>query len=516
MKKLLKGNWEAPFWGKSHSMISGRDPLGMQNSSVATYGKLLPGLTNLTNHIRYYGFYCWILEYYRVNHEIRSLLTFRNFIRRSELLKAFIVLKNFPDTGGIPGALYVRNQLLENDDSIVDIIYGADNTDEHSTYWTLRSGAFGQYFVGSLMNLGLINISPIDNSIYSCTAYGEKLAKAYDNNLKQNIKESFFGFVLEGEASLKELKTLASSFNVEDIQNDELVIYKNILSGPDSGYHFNAKPTFLRKQTIIFLLTNLNNNKINNANTLPLYAYSKAEKDNDSVIGWNYYKLNEYTHFALETIFWGMLFELSIKLKEPLNQFIDSIVDSTCKKFSDLNAKWNIKQNFNELENEMNKNNIENILTEINESIKSKLHITAMTHGITLLLSVYFQNKDKTKNTTAVVQRYNLNRDGDCLALFESLNNAELSIQQLVKQLLLRFIVNRHLYVAYRKMGSGSQNSIKFQIENNVISFIDWIEPKWTTPRLGSLSQFLIDMNILTKEYELTISGIEFMESING
>ena len=45
----------------------GLDPLGLQITSEATYAALLPGVTNLTNRIRYYGFYCWLLDFYAEN-----------------------------------------------------------------------------------------------------------------------------------------------------------------------------------------------------------------------------------------------------------------------------------------------------------------------------------------------------------------------------------------------------------------------------------------------------------------
>ena len=57
-----------PFWATNDGFKGGRDPMGIQNSSVATYGKLLPGLTNLTGHIRYYSLYCWLIsEYQKLN-----------------------------------------------------------------------------------------------------------------------------------------------------------------------------------------------------------------------------------------------------------------------------------------------------------------------------------------------------------------------------------------------------------------------------------------------------------------
>ncbi len=40
-----------PFWATNDGFKGGRDPMGIQNSSVSTYGRLLPGLTNLTSKL---------------------------------------------------------------------------------------------------------------------------------------------------------------------------------------------------------------------------------------------------------------------------------------------------------------------------------------------------------------------------------------------------------------------------------------------------------------------------------
>ena len=82
MSVISNGQWEAPFWGASNSFITGQDMLGMQNASIATYATLLPGLTNLTQRIRYYGFYMWLLEQYaRTRHKV-SVSEFHRFVRR--------------------------------------------------------------------------------------------------------------------------------------------------------------------------------------------------------------------------------------------------------------------------------------------------------------------------------------------------------------------------------------------------------------------------------------------------
>lgn len=43
---------------------SGLDPLGMQNSSINLYQRLLPGISNVTLRMRYYGLYAWLAAIY--------------------------------------------------------------------------------------------------------------------------------------------------------------------------------------------------------------------------------------------------------------------------------------------------------------------------------------------------------------------------------------------------------------------------------------------------------------------
>lgn len=51
-----------PFWAEFSSTAGGRDPLAIQNSSVVIYSQMVVGITNVTNRIRYNGFFCWMLD----------------------------------------------------------------------------------------------------------------------------------------------------------------------------------------------------------------------------------------------------------------------------------------------------------------------------------------------------------------------------------------------------------------------------------------------------------------------
>ena len=63
MAVLQIGKAKYPFWGASINLVPGLDPLGLQVTSEAIYAAMLPGISNLTNRVRYYGFYCWLLDF---------------------------------------------------------------------------------------------------------------------------------------------------------------------------------------------------------------------------------------------------------------------------------------------------------------------------------------------------------------------------------------------------------------------------------------------------------------------
>lgn len=149
------------FWASNDGFKGGRDPLGIQNSSIATYSKLLPGLTNLTRHIRYYSLYCWLLsEYDKLEVAGQISLHQYNFIRRAELAMALIMKEQ--NVGSVVGALFVsQGRYKQIEDGIYDIADGADY-ESKDKYWTFKSGAFGQYYLGSLIYYELVKLKKAD------------------------------------------------------------------------------------------------------------------------------------------------------------------------------------------------------------------------------------------------------------------------------------------------------------------------------------------------------------------
>ena len=110
---LQKNNTIAPFLSDRLSFIRGLDPLGLQNTSEATFSYLLPGLNNVTGRIRYYSFYCWLLDAYAQTSGSTDPEEQKRFIRRAELILALLASFAEENINAIPGVLHAGHMVQD-------------------------------------------------------------------------------------------------------------------------------------------------------------------------------------------------------------------------------------------------------------------------------------------------------------------------------------------------------------------------------------------------------------------
>ncbi len=78
-----------PEWTE-YRKKNGLDPLGMQHSSVKLYQILLPGISNVTLRMRYYGFYAWLAQRYAKQVSDTDPSNWKRYVRRAEALYALV------------------------------------------------------------------------------------------------------------------------------------------------------------------------------------------------------------------------------------------------------------------------------------------------------------------------------------------------------------------------------------------------------------------------------------------
>ncbi len=71
----------------------GLDPLGMQTTSVALYQQLVPGISNVTLRMRYYGLYAWLARRYASDIGSTSVEDWCLYLRRAEALYALVAVQ---------------------------------------------------------------------------------------------------------------------------------------------------------------------------------------------------------------------------------------------------------------------------------------------------------------------------------------------------------------------------------------------------------------------------------------
>ena len=132
-----------PHWLKSvHS--HGLDHLGLQIVSITIYGDLLPGLTNVTDRIRYYSFFPWLLYRYASDVGSTSLPKWQEHLRRAEFLLALIGKAHHEDDSEGGEAIVGADQATESLKQI------RDNPGKRwkLSQWTAlaQAGETGSYF----------------------------------------------------------------------------------------------------------------------------------------------------------------------------------------------------------------------------------------------------------------------------------------------------------------------------------------------------------------------------------
>lgn len=521
--------FSSPFWAKSVDFVRGRDPLGIQNSSISVYSILLPGMTNLTLRLRYYGFYLWLLDEYHnlpSNHYFKQNVRGQyNFIRRAELLLSYFMVNKFPTEQSVVGSNFAFKYISDLEkNSFYNIALGADKfpeTIKNSVYWDYTSGAFGQYYVGSLMALQLVDIKT--GGYFERTEKGSKLALAYKDSIEDKSAISLFlKRIEEGKLYAKDLDELNDfALNKDISETSEEAFYLNLLLDND-GEKFKSTKGVLsnqRKETIELFLTYLAANDVKDAwKDFPLTIYNAylenhAEINNNASLGWYYYYLNELVHYSLETIFWGMLVQMEQK-QLTIIDFIETITQSVLK---------HEVTNFDDLEN-LTLSEVIEIVSEfeentsecvkyIDEAVKRNENISGLCEGIFLLLKLY----KESEITNAYLEQYAtdfalFDKNGNALSVFKNLitNNKALRFSDFIRSM-VKSIINDHTAIAYRKMGNGEKNLLKFILEDNYLIHIETMSPNFTSPRTKTLYNFLIDLGLISKEGKLSEKANELI-----
>lgn len=486
------------FWASNEGFKTGRDPLGIQNSSIATYSKLLPGLTNLTRHIRYYSIYCWLLsEYDKLDKNRETDLHQYDFIRRAELALALIMKDR--GVSAVVGSLFIskgRCKMLEN--GVYDIADGANYTSK-DRYWAFRSGAFGQYYLGSLIYYELVKI---EEDRFYLRNKGKDLADAFRNSVDQNIRELFLDCLLDGNITEEEiLKLEPVCLDCIVSKSKEWEYLNNLLIKKDESSSY-------RRDTIYLLL-----HDISNGIEIKEFARNRflnVDANFPASFGWYFYYLCETLHYCIDSFFSLILLTIQ-DLGNPtttlLSQHItESLMAEIDEKKEDITLDELRKKT---------EGNIDTLYDDVKEKAAKQDYISAVAQAIKLLLRLYTEFEQNAKAIENFERDNNLKHQrGIFSAGIKSYikRYLNLPLSKFIKTLIIQ-IMEEHTFIAISKMGTNNSDLRKFIFEDGHLVLVERRYPVETSPRIYALYGFLQDMGYITNDYQLTKIAKQFIEN---
>src|ERR1043166_8400706 len=204
-------------WVQRPKYKKGLDPLGVQQPCIAVYSALLPGITNVTDRIIYFGFGPWFVWSYAQRYTKTTASNFIDMLRRAEVLLTLIGVRHaivsddgLPDQhdGALVGVDTLRKVVVNaRANAVIQLSQYATLDDVDERYFKNRRGGLGQYYLGPSRDeyqlLGERAGRVIDFTIERGQPMAQSVAAGVDS-------EKFFQCLEEDRASIRDLDSLSA------------------------------------------------------------------------------------------------------------------------------------------------------------------------------------------------------------------------------------------------------------------------------------------------------------------
>jgi hypothetical protein len=197
-----------PEWTELRQKI-GLDPLGMQAASVNLYQRLVPGISNVTLRIRYYGLYAWLCRTYAERIGDTNPETWKRMVRRAEALLALISANaaNVGSNGGVAGVLWAGRCLGEHGGDLIDFRPDTDPGGGGTPYLKQAWGAYGAAYASQLYEVGVFGEADQHEIPVPAPGLGDVVADGFAGAIGP-LADMFFELAQEGRVTRRDLESL--------------------------------------------------------------------------------------------------------------------------------------------------------------------------------------------------------------------------------------------------------------------------------------------------------------------
>ncbi len=499
-----------PEWTE-YRKKNGLDPLGMQNTSVGLYQTLLPGISNVTLRIRYYGLYAWLSSVYARRIGDTNPKTWQRFLRRAEALYALTAQRRGGEAG-VAGILWASAKLAAFGN---EVAFADDAEPGCPTHYLKQPwGAYGAAYGSQLFETGILaqardHIIPVPS-----TQLGEALAQCFEDE-RGEIAERYIAAIERGVVSLDELDAF-SALSPSEIPPDsrERQLYEELLLSDDP----EARPADLsRRQTLLLVLTLAQQlGRLPEITDVRWALYAGCLPDGTSLElapdldaqrrRWWAYQANDLSHICFETLLKFILDLLAgypdgLPLGNLIGQAVSDIRAAAGEAYP---ADWaGVLERNPPAANAWAQDDEDGDLQladTLMEAARQEAACNAECAWAALRLLAVLHNRTRS-GQEQIAESFG----GYDTAIFRSILTEtrfldELLIEPLdrtVGRLLEERVIRRHLWIALRKLRYQGDYTFLLEADNGRVRLRDLDGPVFTNPRLGPSITFLRDINLL-------------------
>lgn len=499
-----------PLWTTSGSWTMGRDPLGLQATSIRLYQGLVPDITNITNRLRYYSYFPWVIRLYEQTEHSDSASKWAVFVRRADALFALAsMIADVRHSDGLGGWDWANDHRQYAAEHGLELSRFADDPKSDSSYLQAARGTFGGAYAPTFIDLGLITASPVPVTI----GRGNELADAFAQSIgpaADLIREA----LQSGQVGANELQIIGEAIHPSRIPegSDELRLLREFLGGAWEEAHAEAR------RSTAWLLLDAYRRGVSPGDTDQLRAlwYDRLLPDGApypqtgaTIDRWRAYQANEYCHIALECLLNGLVgaqCEDHVDGIEP-RRLVAELVAAALPDGDGTWAEWALGVAEGELTEQELGSHVLDVIRQPKRPTASELN-----DAVRLLARLWVRwsgNEGRVRTIISVTA----GRGGRSLdSVFRTLDEqADSPVREAVAALVQRHIVIDHQTIAGHKLSAAGTFTYHFLVADGLLTDGELGAYAYTTPRLGNFTRLLRDAKLIDGN-AVTADGEAFLE----
>jgi hypothetical protein len=506
----------------------GIDPLGMQTTSIALYQEQLPGISNVTLRMRYYGFYAWLAQTYAKEVGDTSVETWCRYLRRAEALYALIAAHNGGEQG-VAGTIWAGGMLRATNRERLVFHSHTDRGDARQ-YLQQKFGAFGAAYGSQLVEIGVLNYVEGHDVPVPTADTGDNLAQVFRDAIG-DLAGVFLTAATAGSVSKSHLSLMAPMLPSRIGKGSrERKLYEDLLFARS---HPEFEMAIARNQSLRLILRaavasgsdvstygvrwTLYSNRNENGDVIARLPEDESERQ----FQWSAYHANDLLHFAYEAL---LKFTLDVLSVPPTGMPVQQLISKVCTRLLQaVNQRWKASTWADFLaqlalardawseDDEHSEFSLYKAIAEGND-VEGIVDDDYAANALILLAVLH---KRWQSELTRVESKCKVLAQGDFVQSVVSefvflRENAALPLSELLPNLIKSRIVDRHLWVAMQKFRGQGDYTFLMESDEGRLRVRQKAGPVLTNPRLSSAIAFLKDIHLLGED-GLTSAGLKVL-----